>query len=175
MNRKDPKDVRTQKQEQFAEAPAQPKSSAKIAISLAAAVLAAILIYMVFAGNSQSTASVGTTVGEVRIPLSEVSDGTAKFYNYTASNNKSVRFFVIKSSDGQYRAAADACDVCYRAKLGYYQEGDDMVCKKCGQRFPSLYVNEVRGGCNPAGVPTTVRGNELVISASQLEAQSAYF
>lgn len=112
---------------------------------------------------------------EVRIPLSEVSDGNAKFYQYKASNNRLVRFFVIKSSDGVYRAAADACDVCFRGKKGYYQQGDDMVCRKCGRHFPSAAVNEVTGGCNPDGIPRAIQGSNLVIQTAELEQRTVLF
>jgi hypothetical protein len=63
----------------------------------------------------------------ILIPISDVNNGKAKFFDYTASNKTSVRFFVIKSSDGVYRAALDACDVCYAAKKGYYQDGPPVV------------------------------------------------
>lgn len=111
----------------------------------------------------------------VVVPIADVNDGKAKFLDYTTADNKTVRFFVIKSSDGEYRAAVDACDVCYRAKMGYYQQGDDMVCKKCGRHFPSNLVNEVSGGCNPIGLPRIVEGGNLIIQASELESRKTYF
>ena len=112
--------------------------------------------------------------GEVAIPLSELS-GKARFYEYAAASGKTVRFFAMKSSDGVYRAAVDSCDVCFAAKKGYHQEGDDMVCNKCGNRFHSTQVNEVRGGCNPVGLDRAVSGDKLVIKASDLDAGASYF
>ncbi|HWP43893.1 MAG TPA: DUF2318 domain-containing protein [Blastocatellia bacterium] len=113
--------------------------------------------------------------GDIRIPLSDIETGKAKFFDFTSSDNRSVRFFAIKSSDGVYRAALDACDVCYAAKKGYYQDGDNMVCKKCSRQFPSALVNEVSGGCNPIGLPRTVDGDTLVIKAGELESRRSYF
>ena len=81
----------------------------------------------------------------------------------------------MKSSDGVYRAALDTCDVCYRAKKGYVQQGDQMVCRKCGQSFPSALVNEVSGGCNPVPVERTVEDGTIVIAASTLERAKNYF
>lgn len=115
------------------------------------------------------------TNNEIRIPLSEVSDGNAKFYQYKAQNSTVVRFFVIKSSDGMYRAAADACDVCFRGKQGYHQEGDDMVCNKCGRHFASKDVNEITGGCNPDGIPRAIQGSDLVIQTAELEKRTSLF
>jgi hypothetical protein len=113
--------------------------------------------------------------GDIRIPLSDIETGKARFFDFTSSDNRSVRFFAIKSSDGVYRAALDACDVCYAAKKGYYQDGDNMICKKCSRQFPSALVNEVSGGCNPIGLARTIDGDTLVIKASELESRRSYF
>lgn len=112
--------------------------------------------------------------GDVVIPISQLS-GKASFFEYQTASGKDVRFFAMKSSDGVYRAALDSCDVCFAAKKGYHQEGDDMVCNKCGNHFHSSQINEVRGGCNPVGVGRTVAGDRLVIKASDLEAGVGYF
>jgi len=85
-----------------------------------------------------------------------------------------VDFFVLKSSDGIIRAAIDSCDVCYRSGLGYYQEGDYMVCKNCGQKFASAKINEIKGGCNPAPLNRTVVGDKLVINMSDINLNSWY-
>jgi len=111
----------------------------------------------------------------VYIPVSEVSDGIAHFYEYPSKSGKTIRFFVLKSSDGVIRAAFDACDVCYEAKKGYRQEGDYMICNNCGKRFPSNKINEVKGGCNPAPLNRNVVGGELVISKADIETGARYF
>jgi uncharacterized membrane protein len=146
---------------------------------LTVALIAAVAIgaYLLFGGQggSSTTTVFRAGVGEIRIPVSDVSSGEARFFTYTASNNTPVRFFVIKSGDGVYRAALDACDVCYHAKQGYRQEGQEMVCQKCGLRFHSTLINEVSGGCNPVGVPRTVQGDQLVINEAELEKRTAFF
>lgn len=163
------------------------KRTATLVIALTA--LFAIAIYFVMSGMSDKPASTkvavassnpgqsvdGSANGEIRIPLSDVAGGKAKFFDYTASDNRSLRFFVIKSSDGVYRAALDACDVCFAGKKGYRQQGDDLVCNKCGNHFPSASVNEVSGGCNPVGLTRTIEGSELVIKAWELESRKSYF
>ena len=112
---------------------------------------------------------------EVRIPLSEVGDGKAKFYEAALSNGKSARFFIVKTSDGIYRTALDACQVCFYAHKGYYQDGNDMVCRKCGRHFPMNSVGYGTSGCHPMGLHGTVAGNELSVPASELESGSQYF
>lgn len=66
------------------------------------------------------------------------------------------------------RAAIDACDVCYAARKGYHQDGDELVCNNCGLHFPSNRINEVKGGCNPSPLTRTVEGNSVVIKISDL-------
>ena len=73
------------------------------------------------------------------------------------------------------RAAYDACDVCWREGKGYYQDGDVMVCRNCGQRFASVKVNEIKGGCNPAPLERTVVGNKLVIKTADILQGARYF
>ena len=57
--------------------------------------------------------------GEVTIPLAGIGDGQAHFYQVKADDGTTVHFFVIKSKDGVYRAAVDACDVCFKEGKGY--------------------------------------------------------
>ncbi|GAB4387465.1 MAG: hypothetical protein Kow0025_01200 [Thermodesulfovibrionales bacterium] len=153
------------------------KSRKPLLIGAAAAVLAAAFVaFVLFSGNPKGNAfaSVKAEAGEVKIPLDEVEDGHAHYYTYQTAGGP-VNFFVLRSSDGVVRAAFDACDVCYRAKKGYRQEGDFMVCNNCGQRFPSTQINVLRGGCNPAPVERNIQERFLVIKASDIEAGKGYF
>ncbi len=112
--------------------------------------------------------------GVVRLALAGISDGKAHFYTFQGSG-KAIPFFVLKSSDGVIRAAFDACDVCFPARKGYHQEGDEMVCNNCGTRFPSTSINDVRGGCNPAPLERQIEGDSLIIKASDILAGARYF
>ena len=110
----------------------------------------------------------------VAYPISLFDDGKAHHYSY-ASGAQTIRYFVLKSADGIVRAAFDACDVCWPAGKGYYQEGDNMVCRNCGRRFASNRINEVKGGCNPAPLNRTVQDNQLVISVGDILEGKSYF
>jgi len=175
-------DTRAKKKAEFSEQP-QRKSETPLVLLTVLVVLVGIGAYLVLSATKEnpSATSVATTPAspssdsrDIRIALSELS-GTAKFFDYKLSDNKPIRFFVIKSSDGVYRAALDACDTCYHAKKGYHQEGDDMICNNCGLHFHSSQINEVHGGCNPVGLPRTIEGSQLVIKASELESRGSYF
>jgi hypothetical protein len=112
--------------------------------------------------------------GDIRFPIAEFADGVAHFYTFMA-NGRPVELFVIHTSDNVIRTAFDACDVCYRAKLGYRQDGQFMVCNNCGNRFPVSRIDLVNGGCNPAPFAARIDGNDLVIAAQDLTAGLSYF
>jgi uncharacterized membrane protein len=112
--------------------------------------------------------------GQVEIPVAGINDGKAHHFKVKASDGTMVTFFVLKSADGVIRAAIDACDVCYRSGLGYYQDGDFMVCKNCGQRFASNKINVIKGGCNPAPLNREVVGDKLVIQMRDVDMNSWY-
>mgnify|MGYP000285987016 CR=1 FL=1 len=79
----------------------------------------------------------------------------------------------VNRSDPDLRTAFDACDVCYGSKKGYRQEGDQMVCNNCGNRYPVDGLgteNKAGGGCWPGYLPSEVRGDTLVIKNSDLDA-----
>ncbi len=112
--------------------------------------------------------------GEVQIPLKDISDGKAHFYTVKSKDGVNVKFFTLKSRDGVIRAAIDACDVCYKAGKGYVQSGEFMVCENCGQRFASNKINVLKGGCNPAPLRRVIKGDKLIISMNDLNANSWY-
>jgi len=112
--------------------------------------------------------------GLVKVAASDLADGRAQFY-VVQGMNKPVPFFLVKSSDGTVRAALDACDVCFAAKKGYHQEGDEMVCNNCGTCFPSVKINEVWGGCNPVPLTRQVQEGTIVIKTTDIEAGARYF
>ena len=172
---------REKKREQFS---GSAKSNKKVWIIipvLIAVALGAFVVFNPFSNKPSSStvtttnqAASGTGASDIRIPISEISS-KAKFFDYNTADKRSVRFFVMRSSDGVYRAALDACDTCFHAKKGYHQEGDDMVCNNCGLKFHSAMVNEVAGGCNPIGLARTIEGDQIVIKASELERGGRFF
>lgn len=137
------------------------------------AVIAAIFL-LLEQGASQGLATVKAENGLVRLPLKTIDDGQAHFFTFETDRGK-IDFFVVKSIDGQIRAAFDACDVCYREKKGYSQSGDFMVCNNCGQQFRTDMVNEVSGGCNPGPLARKIERDELLISQADLLKGGWYF
>jgi len=124
--------------------------------------------------ETAKAAGVIKTADQVKIPLKILDSGKALFLVHP-HEGRDLFSFAMRSSDGVYRAAFDTCDVCFRANRGYRQEGDLMVCKQCRQAFPSVKINEVRGGCNPAPLSRKVEGQFLVIQKADLAAGKDYF
>lgn len=117
-------------------------------------------------GGSTVTGSAVKAGGTFEIPLSDITEN-AKFYEYG-----SIRFFAVKASDGTIKTGFDACDVCYSSGKGYRQEGDDMVCNNCGNRYPITGLgtaNKNPGGCWPGYLPSKIVGDNLVIEKSDIK------
>jgi uncharacterized membrane protein len=169
--------VRADKRAQFE----QPKSRTGLHLALAGVALVAVIAVALVVvmnrgdgGQAVAAAPVAAGGADVTIPVAELAGGQAKFYSYDAGGVE-VKYFVMQSKDGEYRAAFDACDVCYPNKKGYSQQGDSMVCNNCGQQFETSKINEVKGGCNPSPIERTVEGQDLVLKTSDLQAGVQYF
>ena len=140
--------------------------------------IAGLLAAAIFSSFSQGIAAEKTKASspaEFSFPLSQFADGKARHFTYSAPGGITIQYFIIKSSDGVIRAAFDACDVCWPSGKGYQQDGDYMVCRNCGKKFTSKLIGEVKGGCNPAPLKRTIRGNQLIIQAKDILDGRNYF
>ena len=85
----------------------------------------------------------------------------------------------VKATDGTIRTAFNTCQVCYKSGKGYYkQEGDELVCQNCGNRFKIDQIEKQKNGCNPVPIldsDKTDDGTNLVISESYLTKNINYF
>lgn len=151
------------------------------AIVAAAALAAGAGLYMtsgkgVGAGETaRAAATPQGDSGEFVYPVSDFANGKAKFFSYRSPAGLTIGYFILQSSDGVIRAAFDSCDTCWSAGKGYRQQGDLMVCNNCGQAFPSVGINEVRGGCNPAPLTRTVKGTKVIVKASDIVRQGSFY
>lgn len=95
----------------------------------------------------------------------------AHYYNTKLPNGKTIYFFVVKDKDGIYRAAANACQVCFDARIGFRQKGDFMVCSTCNNKYPLSKISTEKGGCNPGPINPNleVKNNQIIIQQSDLE------
>lgn len=115
--------------------------------------------------------------GDLVIPIADVSD-QAKFYEYDADGTK-LEVIAIKASDGTIRTAFNTCQVCFSSGRGYYkQEGNQLVCQNCGNRFSPDDVEVTKGGCNPVPIQEadkTIDNTNITISKDYLNSAKELF
>lgn len=129
----------------------------------------------IHAGFLGKISAVAAGATEISYPEKLFQNGKARYFTYKTPDGLSIRYFILRSSDGVIRAAFDACDVCWPAGKGYVQKGDFMVCRNCGRKFRSTRVNEVKGGCNPAPLNRKVQNGKVMIQTSDLLQGRIYF
>ena len=135
-------------------------------------VMGGVFLFFTLQGEE---ASAGGPATEITHPIKAFQDGKARHYEYKTQDKITIKYFIVKSSDGVIRAAFDACDVCWPEGKGYQQKGDYMVCRNCGRRFASVKVNELQGGCNPAPLSRQIAGDKLVIKVKDILDGQKYF
>lgn len=152
---------------------------------IALCLVVGILLWNVKAGNGESeiaqteeakqsdvstAKSLQIENGAVEIPLSDLSS-KAKFYDVEIDGTK-LELLAVKASDGTIHTAFNTCQVCYSSGRGYYvQEGDQLVCQNCGNRFPIGEVGVTRNGCNP--VP--ILENERTVDKDSIKISESFF
>lgn len=126
------------------------------------------------AGQQPAFTSLSDHGGVIRVPFAGIADGRAHFYSTTVSGS-TVKFFVLRKQDGSYGVALDACNACYRAKQGYRDGEDQVICNNCGMAFRPEDVGVVTGGCNPIPLPHAITQDAVTISAKDLLRFVNYF
>lgn len=165
---------RDSKREQFNESPSSGKKLLPVFVVLIAVVaVGAWFLFGSSATGGPELVSAGQD-GKIRFSSVDFNDGKARFYRFNGQSGP-VDFFIVRSHDGVIRSAFDTCDVCYKALKGYRQEGDDMVCNNCDQRFKTDMINVVKGGCNPAPLQRQQVGETVVIATNDIEKGAWYF
>ncbi|MEW5815620.1 MAG: Fe-S-containing protein [Spirochaetota bacterium] len=102
----------------------------------------------------------------IRIPMKNLETGKLHKFLYR-KGGEDVRFIVIKRSENDIAAAMDACRIC--PPLGYYQEGETIICDNCNAPI-NLATVGMPGGCNPIPLQASITGAEIVIEVAVLEA-----
>lgn len=108
---------------------------------------------------------------EIKLDSLIFNDNQARFYNVALTDSKIIYFFVVKDKNGIYRAAANACAVCFKTYKGFRQEGNEIVCNNCGNRYPIEKIATEKGGCNPGPINPNLEVNngEIIVKQADLE------
>lgn len=115
---------------------------------------------------------------KILIAESLVNDDKMHAFNFFSSKaDKNIYFFVIKASDGTYRAAANACEVCYSSRKGFSQIDDLIRCENCRRTYPKDKIALEKGGCNPGPIDkdVAIEDGQLIINVQDVEAVAYLF
>jgi uncharacterized membrane protein len=115
------------------------------------------------------------TAERVKIRLADVNNGAVHFFTYK-HGEKNINFFVRTDGTGKLQAHFDACYSCFKYKLGYVREGNEMVCIACriGYDLDDVVWDYV-GACAPINLKSRIVGDHLVIKQSRLEKGQRFF
>lgn len=157
------------------------KSKKGIILAIAGSFIAVVAIIF-FILNNQNTTILSSGIKEtVNSDLViETKDITEKalFYPVTVEGIN-LEVIAVKASDGTIRTAFNTCQVCNNSGKGYYkQEGDQLVCQNCGNRFGMDDVEVNRGGCNPFPITEelkTVEADKITVSKDILKQATVLF
>ena len=132
---------------------------------------------MIFSGCAKAPADQGGGGGDLTITKSSITE-QAQFIPYQSGTTK-MEIIAVMASDGSIRTALNTCQVCYDSGRGYYQqEGNELVCQNCGNRFLIDQVEKIKGGCNPVPIlPADKVEDEknIVISQTYLADNAKWF
>lgn len=113
--------------------------------------------------------SVSAQNGEVRIPVSEVSDG--RLHRFILAGTR-IRFIMMKLDDGTIATAFDACEIC--GSKGYIEGSGTIVCLNCAADINKTTIGK-GGGCNPIPLSARHDPNSIFIKVSDLSGQQKRF
>jgi uncharacterized membrane protein len=111
----------------------------------------------------------------VSIRLAAVNDGGVHFFTYKWKG-KNINFFVRTDGTGQLQAHLDACYSCFKYKLGYVQEENQVVCIACriGYLLDDVLWDYV-GACAPISLNSRISDECLIIKRRLLEKGKKFF
>lgn len=134
---------------------------------------------LAFAASASAATLAGTNVKGNALVIPKAGIGEkAMFFPFTVDGVK-MEVFAVKASDGTIRTALNTCQVCYNSGRGrYVQEGNELVCQNCGNRFSINKIELIKNGCNPIPVTKDLKTetkDSITISADVLASGKQFF
>lgn len=152
-----------------------------ILLSVLGALLVLIAAFSLFFGKNDAKEGAQSLPvqrgGNVQIAKNEITE-TAMFIPYHAGGTN-MELLAVKASDGTVRTAFNTCQVCYDSGRGYYkQEGNELVCQNCKNRFQIDQIEKEKNGCNPVPISEedkTDDGTTITISENYINQYQELF
>ncbi|HTW57462.1 MAG TPA: Fe-S-containing protein [Terriglobales bacterium] len=135
------------------------------------AMVTAQFIYSQSVSALSPAAEVTFTNGQLKIPLSQISDGDLHRFQ-AKENGVEVRFWLYEKPDGKIATVFDACEIC--GAVGFYKSGNGVVCKNCGAPINPQSVGTT-GGCNPIPLKATQTADAVIIQEADIAAGRRMF
>lgn len=166
---------------------AQKKKQSNLPLVIAAVIIVcAAILMMVMTKNRGDNNADDADSGDVQviqsgeslvIPIDEVTE-TVQFYPIEVDGTE-MEVIAVKDSSGNIRTAFNTCQICFSSGRGYYvQDGDQIVCQNCGNRFSVDQIEVEVGGCNPYPIfdeNKTVTDESILISYDFLKETTGVF
>jgi FTR1 family protein len=109
----------------------------------------------------------------VVVPVEKLTPGKLQRFGVMI-HGKLVRFLAMKTADGKYRTAFDACQMC--GAFGYIQDEKtgNLICLNCGAELNPATLGH-GGGCNPIPLTSVVQDAAVRVAVSDLEKEASQF
>lgn len=160
----------------------------KILLPVIAAIVAVMAIFLLLlphilpqdkqAGSNASAAVQLSEDGSAIVIDKGILSTSASYFDFVV-DDITVELFAVEASDGTIRLALNTCQVCNGSPYAYFvQEEDAFICQNCFNRFASVQVGLVDGGCNPVPVTSeyySVENNSILVSTEFLAANAVRF
>jgi Predicted membrane protein len=90
-----------------------------------------------------------------------------------------MEIIAVKADDGTIRTSLNTCQVCWDSGRGYYkQQGNELVCQNCGNRFDINQIEKIKNGCNPVPITSdlkTENSDQIAITGDALATFAHFF
>jgi len=110
---------------------------------------------------------------KVQIDATLLKEGIPVFYVFQNRDDR-IPFFVLKVNN-EIHSYFDACQECYKNKLGYRYENGMLICNACSEVYSIFNLKDGRGGCYPIGLKGTLNGGLYEIDKESVIEGKKYF
>ena len=128
-------------------------------------------IYAKSANAPAPATEVSFVNGQVRILLSQVSDGDLHRFE-AREDGREVRFWLYQKPDGRVATVFDACEIC--GSVGFYKGPNGVVCRNCAAPINGQSVG-TKGGCNPVPLRAQQTADAVIITEADIAAGARLF
>ena len=150
-------------------------TAGKKRLALILMIFALVLMLVGCSADKAKNTAVQNADGSLTIPLSAFDDSV--HFIDLSSNGTAMQLMTHKGIDGQPRLSWNTCQVCNGSPLAYFEfQGDQLICKNCGNTFSKDTIGGSNQGCYPWAVSNyAVNQDSVTIPADAVKEMAPYF